>query len=89
MNICVQPTYFFTGNTHLTLPDPITWDDVASWFVKWDILFLTLKNGTELEFNLDSCCCQEMDLKRPASVTLLPVDKDGFADYAHPLDVDE
>lgn len=60
--------YSAGASANVRLPAGKTWDDVDHWHVKWDTLYLTLKDGTELEVGLDISGADIIDYKRPDSV---------------------
>ncbi len=48
--------------------------DVKSLYVKWNTLFLTMKNGETKEYELQYVCEEDIDTKRPEAVKLLSED---------------
>jgi hypothetical protein len=55
------------------------WDEIDSWYVKWDTLFYCLKSDPDKvhEVNLNSDTMDIIDWKRPMSVDVQLVDDDG------------
>ena len=86
MKISIEAKY----TTNTTTPIDIhvnSWDEVESWYLKWDTLFYKVKGETEMrEVCLQSDFIEGMDAKHPVSVDILPADDEGFADYSTILD---
>ncbi len=58
------------------LPEGRTWDDVATWYVKWDTLYATFKDGTQFDHDLNSDTFEVIDWKRPKSVEVYAIDEE-------------
>jgi hypothetical protein len=54
MKIEVASLYHMRVTHRLDLPDKKTWDDVKEWMVKWNVLHIEFKDGTEWEKPLDA-----------------------------------
>jgi hypothetical protein len=48
---------------------------VRDWYVKWDTLHVSFKDGTEQQLELNSDA--QPDWKRPSSVEVYELDEDG------------
>lgn len=73
----IEATYYTNTAGTATLPEGKTWDDVESWYIKWDTLFFKLKGEKDYlqcELNSDS-----MD---GTDCTVYPQDEDGETDYS-------
>lgn len=68
------------GYASLTRP----WSEVESWFIKWDELHVTYKDGTEEVADLVSEI--DTDTKRPSGAEILPLDPSGDPLWGHELD---
>jgi len=67
-----KPKYLFLqygAGFDVELPDDIDWEQVKDIGVKWDSIFLYLKNGDikSIQFDLTDC---DIDYKRPTEITL-------------------
>jgi hypothetical protein len=47
-----------------------SWEEVRDWYIKWDTLHITYKDGSEQELELDSDSTDQTDWKRPTSVEI-------------------
>lgn len=56
------------------LPEGKTWADVQNWYVKWDIVCISFKDGTEADLSLNSDGVDAIDWKHPQSVTVYATD---------------
>jgi hypothetical protein len=70
----------YNGITQVSIDDieeelKIKWKDVKDVGVKWSTIYITLKNGTELQYGCDYDI--ELQAKRPYSVMLYGEDKTG------------
>lgn len=83
--ITISSTYNCTvaGTVNLA---PNTWDDVKDWFVKWDTLHVTFKDGASKEFEIDSDLdsLESIDWKRPTLVDIF----EGEMEFNNELDSD-
>lgn len=66
-------SYSAGASADFELPEGKTWEDVDYWHVKWDTLYLTLKDGTEVEIQL-AISGAEIDYKRPTEVDVVEDD---------------
>jgi len=73
MRLLISTTYTITSETTLDLPDPYTWDDVETFHVKWQTLYLFFKDGTEAEIELRDPQIEDFDFKRPDSTEVYSV----------------
>jgi len=73
MKVSVMTTYSANSLVTVELPDGWVWDDVDAWSIKWGTLYLTHRDGTEKEIELNECL--ETDTKRPTDVSF--EDEDG------------
>lgn len=83
MRIAVVSNYNLATEGQVELPEGKAWEDIESWFVKWDSFHFKLKGSGEwheLEMNSDSGM-DSVDYKRPSEVQILGVDGDGFPDW--------
>ena len=74
----IANTYEADCNWHVELPDGKLWSDVASWFVKWNALEITFKDGSA--FTAPGHGETETDMKRPMRTFIMPCDDDGETD---------
>lgn len=81
MKYQIECTYLAGPTATVELPDGKTWDDVASWYVKWDTMNIVFKDGTELNEDLNSTSLEVVDWKRPTSVSIYAIDPDGKTNY--------
>lgn len=82
MHTYTLDTTYYAGTTAMVdFPEGKTWEDVESWYVKWDTLHITFKDATTLEKELNSGDLDMVDWKRPASVNVYVVNDDGKTDY--------
>ena len=63
------------------LPEGRTWDDVSTWYVKWDRLYVTFKDGVEYDEPLNSDSMEAIDWKYPSSVTVYATTEDDEIDF--------
>ena len=75
-------TYYAGTSAKVELPEGKTWADVADWYVKWDVLYITFKDGSLYDRLLHTDALEAIDTKRPSSVTVYGVDEDGETNYA-------
>lgn len=66
----VVAEYYVNTVGKVEFPEGKTWDDVQSWYVKWDTLHVRFKDGSEGEFELKSEESGEIDWKRPTSAVI-------------------
>jgi hypothetical protein len=83
----INASYYTGAVARVTLPEGTTWNDVRDWFVKWDTLYVRFAGAQNfVEFALESHAdADSTDWKRPASVSIHPVEDDGVnynIDYA-------
>lgn len=76
----VVAEYYVSTVGKVEFPEGKTWDDVQSWYVKWDTLHVRFKDGSEGEFELKSDESDGVDWKRPAGVTIYS-EVDGEVDW--------
>jgi hypothetical protein len=57
------------------LPAGRTWDDVAEWGVKWRMLRIIWRDGTETEHELEAPDPDMIDTKRPTQVSIETADE--------------
>ena len=69
-------TLYAGVSSSVEFPEGKTWDDVATWGVKWDTLYVTLKDGTEFEKALHSDSTDAIDWKWPTSVGVYAIDEE-------------
>jgi hypothetical protein len=72
-HVYIEVDYTVMGGTHVELPFP--WEEVADWCIKWNILFVTLKDASKHEFRLSDSFDQEF--KHPSGSRIWPADEDG------------
>jgi len=90
MKVSVTTDYMVSVETVFDLPEGKTWDDVQDWFVKYDFLFITMKDGEKLEVRLDEATWDHVDFKRPDNVTFRSVAEGrNYADYSTPALAEE
>ena len=53
MKITVQTTLHCETTSEIDIPID-TWDEIKSWYIKWDKLHYTTKNGKSGEIDLES-----------------------------------
>ena len=70
MKIAISLTYMAHCGADVTLPERHTWDDVESWFIKWDTLHIEWKDGTRWSHELNCDCLDGLDVKYPSAVTI-------------------
>lgn len=82
MKIAIETTYTGTAYATIDLPEGKSWGDVIDYDVKWGTLFMQFAG--EKDFREMGDCgdfdTTTIDFKRPDSVTILTVDKDGWPD---------
>ena len=72
--VTVETRYTAAVRTTITLPAPLTWADVAHYRVKYGTLFLTLKDGSELPFELNYIDLADIEIKFPDETRILDPD---------------
>lgn len=73
----LDTTYTAGTSANVEFPDGKTWDDVQSWYIKWDTLHIQWKDSTSYEeFELNSNTLDIVDWKRPSSTSVYPVDEE-------------
>lgn len=79
----ITTSYHTVAVSRITLKEGKTWNDVMDWYIKWDTMHVQFKGETDwVEYPLDSYSdADSTDWKRPISVAVHPVGKDGV-DYA-------
>ena len=88
MKVAVNCMLYAGTTGYAELPEGRTWEDVEHWFVKWDSLFLSFRDGTDTEIELNSNTEDVIDWKRPSSVEIYGTDEEGQTDYDRYLDGD-
>jgi len=73
-NLVVE--YLININVSVELPEGYTWDDIDTWYVKWDVFHACLKDGTNIQMDIESSL-DDLELKRPDFVTVY---NDDFSD---------
>lgn len=63
--------------TPVGLPTGKTWEDVTSYYVKWDVLYVEFKDGSNFEQVLDSDFDTGLQTKRPITTEVFAYDKTG------------
>ena len=76
----IECTYIAGPTATVEFPPGKTWDDVQSWYVKWDTLNVVFTDGTEFSEDLDSAELDAVDWKRPQTVDIYAVE-DGKTNY--------
>ena len=72
----------YTISLKFKIPKHISKDDIKEYYVKWDTLFLTLKDDTELEVEINDvdealhCQFESGALKRPSNTYYASDDSD-------------
>ena len=74
MKVVLTTRYAMAGDFEIELPEGKTWDDVKHWGVKWCVLYLTFKDGTELEKDVSEFDEDATDFKYPDLAKIRPVD---------------
>ena len=67
-------------------------DDIKHMHVKWDTLYITFNDGSEVEYEFTNWSSDTVDYKRPSRMTLMTVDGLSISTaegYGEPLKVDE
>lgn len=85
--VAVICEYSMNTEGRVDLPEGKTWEDVESWYVKWDVFHFKLKGEEvwhECEMN-SSADIGSVDWKRPARVDILATDEDGAPDWGEQL----
>ncbi len=80
MQYTIECTYIAGPSATVEFPPGRTWDDVASWYVKWDTLNIVFTDGIEFCEELNSADLDVIDWKRPASVSVYAIE-DGKTNY--------
>lgn len=80
----ISTTYTAGTSANVEFPEGKAWDDVESWYVKWDVLHIQWKGTTSYEeFSLNSDALDCIDWKCPSSTSVYPVDEaTGDTDYS-------
>lgn len=79
----IEAGYSATPLSRVDFPEGKTWDDVESWYVKWDTLFVKFKDEAEWQvFSLCSDTTDCIDWKRPDYVNVMSADEDEQPDYS-------
>lgn len=58
-------TYSAGVSADFEMPSRYTWDNVRDWWVKWDVLYLTMDDNTEHKIILPELMEAEIDSKYP------------------------
>ena len=80
MKYRINTTFIAEAESAVELPPGKTWDDVQSWYIKWDTLNIVFKDGTEFSEDLNSDSLDAVDWKRPQTVDIYAIE-DGKTNY--------
>ncbi len=82
--ICISAQYYAGTEAQVELPEGKTWDDIESFYVKWDCFHVKLVGEPEWQERALNTAggAEVVDYKRPTSVTVYPVLEDGEVDYS-------
>lgn len=80
MKYRINTTFIAEAESAVELPPGKTWDDVQSWYIKWDTLNIVFKDGTEFSEDLNSDSLDAIDWKRPQTVDIYAIE-DGKTNY--------
>lgn len=61
----VYSSFNYSSSGFFELPPERTWTDVRDWYVKWDTIYITFKDGETFDTDLASDAISEIDWKRP------------------------
>ena len=75
MNILVDTTYIAVTTAQVEIPVD-SWDEIAEWYVKWDIFHYKTKDLIWHEVMMHSPTTDVVDWKRPSSVNIQSADAD-------------
>jgi hypothetical protein len=65
----IEREYPIWGSSDVELPEGRTWQDIESWYVKWEIFFYKFKDEEKWrEHDLSTINIEDLDLKRPKRV---------------------
>ena len=81
----IEATYPTTTSAEITLPEGKTWDDVKSWYIKWDtihILFNDTDNYFEISLDSDDLSVHGEGFKRPLEASVW-LDNERIDDYVN------
>lgn len=81
MHAYIEVDYTASGFTVKELP--FEWEDVAEWWIKYNVLNIELRNGDQHEFPLTDDI--EIDTKRPSVTRIWPCTKDGSVTAPEPM----
>lgn len=77
----ISATYRTEANSRVEFPEGKSWADVKGWFIKWDTIYVTWRDETQFESELNSDSMDGTDWKRPISVSVYPQDEEGEPNY--------
>ena len=86
MKLNIQGSLHCGFNGTVELPEGLKWEDITSWYVKWDNFHYSTKEG-DGEIPLNSDTVDTIDWKRPieGSVSIYEEYEDGDVNYEKDL----
>ena len=88
MNVHVQMIYNVVHHSQVKLPKGRNWKDVKTFFVQWNTAYLTFKDGSSSEQELNDEQDDHQFFKHPDKLSVFELDKDReWADYDKELTI--
>ena len=85
MKVSISTTYYAETDSIVELPID-DWEKVSDFYIKWDRFHYILEGEKEYRIiDLQSGSGEIVDMKRPASIYIAPVDEDGNPDFGECL----